>query len=134
MISLNHKLALQALVEGKWEDLQYSVNDGNWQRMDSEQDVLKTIHFANEDTGVEVTFRHKPKFTRQEKFYVIKWNTVEKLKNIDAVLYGRFLNVVEEIDAKLANHGIGHKQTVVIEDDWPMYDKVWEMVENYYES
>lgn len=58
----------------------------------------------------------KTKFEREERYIVIK------LSDIQEEVYSQIEEIIE-------NNCIELRECVVVESDWPIYEKVWKMIE-----
>ena len=70
---------------------------------------------------------------REERYVVIKLSDIEKALELGHITQSNF-TTLEHILSKLwysrAQRGKEDLKTVVVEHDWPEYEKVWEMIEN----
>lgn len=70
---------------------------------------------------------------REERYVVIKLSDIEKALELGHITQSNF-TTLEHILSKLwysrAQRGKEDLKTVVVEHDWPEYEKVWEMLEN----
>lgn len=70
---------------------------------------------------------------REERYVVIKLSDIEKALELGHITQSNF-TTLEHILSKLwysrAQCGKEDLKTVVVEHDWPEYEKVWKMLEN----
>lgn len=65
-------------------------------------------------------------FERDTRYLVLKYTDIHKLSNY---FQNQLFDVVEQVCEIRANAGKPTLNCVVVEDDWPEYEKVWEMIE-----
>lgn len=70
-------------------------------------------------------------FTREQRYFVIK---LTDLKGVDVAKAEILFQILDEIEASREADGKRPLQAVVVEDDWPEYEKVWKMIEDRYNA
>ena len=65
---------------------------------------------------------------RENRYIVLKKTDLEKI--FDIVEFHGFQNMMDTMNLEMMERGIKERNYVVVEDDWPEYEKVWKMIED----
>ena len=80
------------------------------------------------DSAEKFWANSKPTFKRENRYLVIKRKDIDKYLNTEERTILHLLS--NKIYDRILELGIKNHLSVVIEDDWPEYEKVWQMIED----